>query len=250
MCRIHNYLIHKEEEPMKQSSVSQFGGVCAILLGVVSTLAGITYLLLPPEQRLEVPGAQFLPSYAANPTMINLISYQLALIGILGLAIVPAIAQLVQSENEGWVRWTSSLAYLGYAVVAVENLLTLGRLPNIAAAFVAGDSSTKAVLAVTWRSSLDPQGWFGYAAIGLWIGVMSLLALRSNLLPSPLACLGLVVAILFWLLPISFVLHIPLLLIVVAAAQPITVTIWYFWTGIVLLRPTPSRLMQPTFTSV
>ena len=194
---------------MKQNSVSQFGGVCAILLGVVSTLAGMTYLLLPPEQRLEVPGAQFLPSYAANPTMINLISYQLALIGILGLAIVPAIAQLVQSENEGWVRWTSSLAYLGYAVVAVENLLTLGRLPNIAAAFVAGDSSTKAVLAVTWRSSLDPQGWFGYAAIGLWIGVMSLLALRSNLLPRPLACLGLVVAILFWLVPISFVLHIP-----------------------------------------
>ena len=148
--------------------------------------------------RLEVPGAQFLPSYAANPTMINLISCQLALIGILGLAIVPAIAQLVQSENEGWVRWTSSL---------------------------------------------DPQGWFGYAAIGLWIGVMSLLALRSNLLLSPLACLGLVVAI-------SFILHIPLLLIVVAAAQPITMTIWYFWTGIVLLHPTPSRLMQPTFTSV
>lgn len=111
MCRIHNYLVRKEEEPMKQNSVSQFGGVCAMLLGVVSTLAGMTYLLLPPEQRLEVPGAQFLPSYAANPTMINLISCQLALIGILGLAIVPAIAQLVQSENEGWVRWTSSLAY-------------------------------------------------------------------------------------------------------------------------------------------
>lgn len=235
---------------MKQNSVSRLGGVCAILLGVVSTLAGITYLFLPPEQRLEVPGAQLLPSYAANTTIVNLISCELALIGILGLAIVPAISQLVQSENEGWVRWTSSLAYLGYAVLAVENLLTLGRLPNIAAAYVAGDASTRAVLAVTWRSSLDPQGWFGYAAIGLWIVVISLLALRSNLLPRPLAYLGLVVAILFSLVPISFLLHLPPLLIVVAAAQPITVTIWYIWMGLVVLRPTPSRLMQLTLTSV
>lgn len=233
---------------MKDTSLYRLGGTCAILLGVLTTLGGITYLLLPAAQRLEVPGAQLLPSYAANPAILNLISCELALIGILGLAIVPAISQLMQSENAGWLRWTSSLAYLGFAVSAVENLLTVGRLPNIAAAYVAGDASTKAVLAVTWRSSLDWQGWFAFAAIGLWIAVISLLALRGNLLPRPLAYLGFVVGIVHVLVPISFLLNASSLLIVVAVAQPL-VTIWYIWTGLVVLRSASARLTQPVYSS-
>jgi hypothetical protein len=233
---------------MKGSSVSRVGGICAILLGIVSTLGGITYLLLPAEQRLGVSGAQLLPSYAANPALLNLISFELALIGIFGLAIVPAISQLVQSENEGWVRWTSSLAYLGYAVSAVENLLTIGRLPSIAAAYVAGDASTKAALAVTWRSSLDPQGWFAFAAIGVWIVVISLLALRSMVLPAPLAYLGILVGIVQVLVPLSFLLDAPALLIVEAVVQPF-VTIWYIWTGFVVLRSTPASLTSSEYPS-
>jgi hypothetical protein len=222
---------------MKENSVVRLGGWCAILAGVFSALAGITYFLLPAAQQLGSPGNQILPSFAQEPTFLNLENLFLALVGVFGLGLVPAVAERMREVNDGWLRWTSNLANVGYAVSAVGSFIVLSRLPVIASAYVKGDASTQAALAAVWRTSLDPLGVWGYGAIGLWILVVSLAALRrENSFPTSLAYVGILAAVLHWLIPIAFVTRVTFLFLVVAGAGAIVFTAWYIWVGTQLRR--------------
>ena len=97
--------------------------------------------------------------------MLKLEFVLLALVALFGLGLVPALTQLVREANEGLVRWIGTIATVGYAVTAASYFFALGRLPKVAAAYVAGDESTKAALLATWRSSLDLQGYWQFLAV-------------------------------------------------------------------------------------
>ena len=221
---------------MKDNSLLKLGGACAILLGIAKFLASIAYFVVPPEQRLTVPGAQLLPSFAQGSTFLMAIFWLEALVGVLGLAVVPALSSLVRTANEGWVRWTSNLALVGYAVSAVGYLLTVARLPGIAAAYVAGDASTKAALAVVWKSSPDLLGMWGYGVIGVWVLVVNLLAMRANTLPKLSTYVGLVLAALYVLVPVALLLKASTLILIVVGAGAVVAPIWYIWSGLILRR--------------
>jgi hypothetical protein len=216
---------------VKHDSLLKLGGLCAILLGIVNGLSSIFYLLLPPEQRAAVPAAQILPSVAEGATLLMITFYAQAIVGVLGLIVVPAISVQFKDMDEGWVRWTRNLALVGFAVSAVGYLLSAGRLPGIAAAFVAGDASTKAALAAVWKSSIDLQGFWGYGAVGIWVFVMSLFALRGSSWPKPAAYLGLVLGIAYWLIPVGVVLKSQPFLLLGSAIGAVLTTIWYVWVG-------------------
>ena len=217
---------------MKDTSLLKLGGIAAILLGIVNALSSVLYLILPTEQRAAVPAAQILPSVAQGATLLMLTFLLQALVGVLGLVVVPALSRLVEDVNEGWVRWTSNLALAGFIVSAVGYLLSMARLPGIATAFVAGDASTKAALAVVWKSSIDLQGFWGYGAVGVWVFVISLLALRKANYPKLLAYLGLVLGIAYWVIPAGTILKSQPLLIAGAVVGTVVTTIWYVWAGI------------------
>lgn len=219
---------------MVDNSAVKFGGVCGILAGVSTLVAGILYFLLPPEQRLGVPGAQLLPSFAQNPTILVLENLVLGLVGIFGLGFVPAIAEVTSPGQSGWKRWVNTLALVGYAVSAVTGFLIVARLPVIARAYMAGDPSTQAALAAVWRMTLDPFGLWGYGLVGLWVIVTSAAALRVAPLPSTLGYLGIVAGILLWIVPVAFLLSIPSLFLVAAAAAGLANAVWYIWAGVAL----------------
>jgi hypothetical protein len=219
---------------MKDNSLLQLGGLAAILIGIAKAISGVVYLLLPPEQRAEVGGAQFLPSFAQNPTLLLTLFWVEALVGVLGLAVVPALSSLYRSVNEGWVRWTSNLALMGFAVAAVGYVLSVSRLPGIAAAYVAGDASTKAALLAVWKSSIDLFGLWGYGAIGVWVLVLSLLALRANAYHKPYVYLGFLLALSYLLVPVGAILKIQPLLVGVAGVGGAAALVWYVWTGVLL----------------
>jgi hypothetical protein len=227
---------------MKNGTLARFGGLCSILLGIVAILISAVYLLLPPEQRLGVKAAVILPSVAHGANLLLAQFWLLALEGVLGLVVVIALSQLVLSMAEGWVRFTGLLAIVGFAITAVGNVITIARLPGVAAAYVAGDASTKAALAPIWRSTLDPYGIFGYGAVGVWILVVSALALQSGKLPRPLTYVGLVYGVLLLLIPVALLTGATTtLLIVVVVLSAIAGPIWWIWSGLQLLdQPVPS----------
>ncbi|HEV8193513.1 MAG TPA: DUF4386 family protein, partial [Ktedonobacterales bacterium] len=196
--------------------------------------AAIVYLLLPAELRVGVAGATLLPAFHRNSGLLPLELALLALVGVAGLAVVPAVSELVRRGNEGLVRWTALLATVGYAVSAVSNFLTLGRLPKVADAYVAGNAATKAAIIPFWRSTLDWQGFWQFAAVGIWIFVVSLLALRSRALVPALAYAGLALGVLCLLAPIGVIQSNSGLLNVFVVLAIILSPIWYVWIGLVL----------------
>ena len=221
-----------------KTSVARFGGFCSILYGLFSALAGLVYFLLPAEQRLGVPGNVILPSFAQSPTMLNVENLSLGLVGLFGLAVVPAVAQFLGIKDSGWIRWSGSLANVGFAVSAVGSFIIIGRLPVIAAAYVKGDPSTQAALAAVWRTTLDPLGVWGYGAVGLWVLVISLGLMRSpnKNFSSAFAYLGILTALAYWLVPVAFLSHMPSLFFVVAGGGGVAIAIWFIWLGMTLQR--------------
>jgi hypothetical protein len=221
---------------MKDSSVLKLGGVCAMLLGLAKITSSAIYVLLAADLRAEVPAARFLPAFAQNPSLLLAFFWVETLVGILGLAAVPAISSLVRSANEGWTRWAGNLASAGFVVAAVGYSLSIARLPGIASAFVAGDAATKAALAATWKSSVDLFGLWGYGAIGFWVLVISLLSLQQKGAPKLLAYLGILHAVLFLLVPAGALLKSQSILLLVAGAAVIVAPIWWIWMGLNLRR--------------
>jgi hypothetical protein len=220
---------------MKDNSVLRLGGAMAILLGLAKLLSSVLFLLLPEALRQTAKGPVFLPAYAQNPGLLNAFFWSEALVGIFGLAVVPALASLVHSRSEGWTRWASNLALAGFVITSVGYMLSYAKLPGIAAAFVAGDASTKAALAAVWRSSPDLLGFWGYGAIGIWVLVVSVLALRGKVLSPILNIIGILLALLYILVPISVMQKSATLQAGIAGAAALLATIWYIWTGLALM---------------
>ncbi|HLF87441.1 MAG TPA: DUF4386 family protein [Anaerolineales bacterium] len=217
---------------MKNNALTNLGGICSILLGVSYVLVGALYLLLPADQKSAADPAAFYASVAANPTLIRIYYLVFALGSVLALGAVPAISEAVRSLHEGWVRWTSNLAFLGFAVLAIDFFRVSAFQAYRAAVFVAGDASTRAAIDAT-DQGLDPQGWLGFGGVGAWVLVVSLLALRGGRWPSSLAYLGIAIAVLYWLIVVSFVFDIAILLSIVAGLGGVVLApIWYIWVGL------------------
>lgn len=218
---------------MKTNSLSKLGGNCSILLGILYLLIGITYLLLPADQKQTSAVNKFLPSFAENPTTQIIQFWGFALSGLVAIAVVLAVSESVRSENEGWVRWTSNLAILGFSVVAINNFRNIAFQPGLARAYVEGDAVTKTVIELSGPFSLDPQGWLGFGAVGLWVFVVSLLALRAGSWPKLLAYVGIATAVAYWLIVVGFVFNQEMLFTLGAALGGIILApIWYIWVGL------------------
>lgn len=216
--------------------VDRVGGVCAILVGVLTAMAGITYLFLPEAQRLQVPGAELLPSFAEGGNVLRLELLELGLVGIFGLGAVAALSRLVATDRGGWLRWAGTVATVGFAVTAVGQFLTIERLPRVADAFVAGDEATRAALAAVWKSTLDPYAIFGFGGVGFWILVLSIIGLRERGGLRPLWSLGIAVGIMYGLVPLGQLFESSALIILAAVAGGILAAVWYVWAGSVVTR--------------
>jgi len=222
---------------MKDNSLAKLGGTCSILVGVSYALVGIAYLLQPAELQAG-DLAQFWPTLAQNSTMNTLFHWASALVAVFAIAAVAAISEAVRPANEGWVRWTSGLAYLGYAVMATSHFRSLAVYRTVAAWYVASDASVQAGIGTLGYLlfDLDPQGWLGFGGVGLWLLVVNLLALRRGIWPKTLAYVGIAFAILGWLVVAGIVLEIPLLLAIAAGLGLIVAPIWFIWMGLRLRR--------------
>jgi hypothetical protein len=96
-------------------------------------------------------------------------------------------SDLVRNANKGLVRWTSTLAIIGYAVAVIWYFALQQANPALAAGYTQADETTRAAVALIGPLSLDPQFCMSYGLTGLWFIVLNWLASRSDQLPRFLA---------------------------------------------------------------
>jgi hypothetical protein len=224
---------------MKDNSVAKLGGTCAILVGVSYLVVGVTFLMLPVEQQAPSASAvaEFLESVAADSNVLQIQSWAFALGALLAIAVVTAVSDLVRSANEGLVRWTSTLAIIGFTVVALLFLITQDHLPKLAAAYVQADRSTQLALEGAGFMNIDPDSWMGFGTVGLWFLVVNWLAMSGGQLPRSLTYIGLATGIAYALVVAGNVLSSTVLISIAAGlGGGILGPIWYIWTGVILRR--------------
>jgi hypothetical protein len=228
---------------MKNEALSRLGGTCSVLLGILYLTVGVTYLLLPADQKQTSATDKFLISFAQDPLIQTIQFWQFALSGLIGIAAVLAISESVRGVEEGWLRWTSNLAILGFSVVSINNFRNIAFQPGLAAAYVNGDEATRAAIEFGGPYSLDPQGWLGFGAVGLWVLVVSLLAMRREAWPRLLSHVGITTALAYWCVVAGSVLGLEMLFTIAAALGGIILApIWYIWAGLRLRQEHPSSL--------
>jgi hypothetical protein len=218
----------------------QIGGWCAIALAITYLLAGLLSLVAPADLRSDDP-----PTYwhavLANPTLAVAGFWVIALGGIVGLGAIGAISALVSTAHQGMVRWTHDLAFVGFAVTAVSfarmAAITYGRgLTYFCESCTGTDNFKKVIDGTQPLVQLDPQGWFTFGAVGLWVLVVSVLAIRARVLPTVLAMLGLVVAVFYGMALAGNVFGIDALFSIASSVGVLAALGWYGWIGMYLLR--------------
>ena len=220
---------------MRDRSVAKLGGICSILVGLSYLAIGATFFLLPAEQQPGSPVSfdAFFESVAGGSTVLVLYCWAFTVGGFVAIAAVPAISDLVRSANEGWIRWTSALAVIGYAVLAVEYLVLQDEVPRMAAGYIRLDESARAAIAVVGPLNLNNDGWAGFGTVGLWLAVVNWLALRGGQWPKALAVIGLIVGIGNGLVIAGFILDSPILILITAGLGGVILApIWFIWMGV------------------
>jgi hypothetical protein len=234
---------------MKDNSLHKLGGIASILVGISYVVIGITSIFIPGNLG-GVPDVQSPFMYwEANKTML-LIQWWAMLIGaVFALAMIPAVSATVQHLNEGWVRWTSTLAILAFAVVILDNYWSIVYTDARAQAYLTGTDAMRAALSLPGAAQwIDVQGWLADGAVGFWLLVCSILALRNQVWPKGLAYLGILGAFIYFLALASQV--IPGLVIsgtitFVGAFGAIVAPICYTWMGFHLRRVGADEVIQP-----
>ena len=224
---------------MKDYSLYRLGGVCSVLVGVSYVVIGVTELLMPQEYTLEQNARVPLMFFQENQALF--IGQWSAMLwgAVLALAVVPAVSAKVQVLSEGWVRWTSTLATLGLAVTIIDNYWAVVLTPAIARTYMAGNEVTRIAMNTPGSAlQIDVRGWLQWGAVGLWVLVVNILALRANTWPRLLSYLGIATAIGYLLVLASAV--IPalsgIILLVAGIGGIVLGPIWYGWMGVMLLR--------------
>jgi hypothetical protein len=221
------------------SDSEKLGGTCAILLGLSYLGISVSYLLQPEAVRMGLDTGAFMTTFHQH-WVLREIYYALFGFGaLLAFAVIPGIGARVRPFSPAVVQWMGSVAYLGFVGVALGNLKALGAKPIMSQIYVDGDEVVRKIIEVVDPFVvLDPQGWLGRGCVGLWLVVISALALRHRALPQLLAAAGVLVGVCYWLTVLIVWLKSMVLSIWLAGVLGLVVPIWYIWLGITLRNDT------------
>lgn len=186
------------------NSFGRFGGISAIIVGVLSILYAVFYLVI-----------------ARQAVYVGMLGSWLILgaSGIFSSAAFVALYQRVRSADEGFSLWAlllgvvASFATLIHGVYEAQLLTSTGSSPQVA-------------------SEVDPAGVATFFVTGLVAFVFGRLILRSGMLPQRLGQLGMVNAVLLVVLFFAtFTGSQTLILLSGGLTSVIVGPIWWIWLG-------------------
>ena len=203
--------------PRSGGRVHALGGICSILVGFSYLVFGVATLLDPTRD-----SSTFWQTLLQAPTWFVVSRWSLTIGALLALAVVPAVARMLETPHVEWVTWLSKLAELGFFVTAL--------------------ASVQAISVEVRYADIDPQSWLTIGCVGVWVLGTNVVALQNGAWPKPLAYVGLVVAGMYGCALAGNAFGIPDLFTIAAGLGGIVLgPIWYIGIGLRLRRVTAKR---------
>lgn len=168
--------------------------------------------------------------------MWGIVNLSAALASFLAIAGVLALSDRLRPFHEGFVRWTVTLAIIGYSILAISDVADFYMIKRLATNYPQIDPSAQSALEATGIGSLDSTLILRFITLGPWFLIAGWLALRKSLLPKPLAWLGLIGGSAALAFVVVSVLEVPALTMPTVMITLIFHPIWLIWTGLVLWR--------------
>jgi hypothetical protein len=227
---------------VNKTSMAKVGSVCSILAGTVFLASGGVFFLFQVghfDWNSIKSISEYLKAVPVAPTMWTIVNGGAALASFLAIAGVLALSDEMRPVHEGLVRWTSTLAIIGYAVIAITNVADLYQIRRMAFGYAQLDPSAQSALEVMGSGTLDPTLSLRFITLGPWFLVAGWLSFRTGQLPKALACLGVIagIAALFFVV-VSF-LELQTLTMMTGALAVVFHPLWLIWTGKELGRDKP-----------
>lgn len=218
----------KSIEIMEIKNLQKIGGVSAILEALIYISAFIVYggvLVYPKADASIAEELNFLTDNYITLSILNLVSF--VLFGILLAVLVLALHQRLKNYSTSF----STLASI-FGIIWVGLVIASGMISNIGLNAVIEIGTTEPEKAMLiWSSiSIISEGLGGGNEIvgGLWVLLVSSIALKGKLFPKPLIFLGIIVGI----AGISTVYPLDLFTEIFGISQ----IIWFLWIGIFMIR--------------
>jgi hypothetical protein len=201
---------------MKSTSFERFGGLCAILAGIVIFLYSVAFIIIARS----APGLGGLLS-----------ALFLLLSGLLSTAALVAVYHRLRETDAAFALWSLLLTLAGALGSAVHGGYDLANGIN------PPDANLPAM--ANLPSQVDPRGLLTFGVAGIGLFVVAWLIGRGRAFPRGLAYLGYLLALLLVVLYLGRLIVLratsPVILVPAVLAGFIANPIWYIWLGITLL---------------
>ncbi len=222
-------------------SEGRLAGYCSILLAATYVLVVLYYELLPGHPR-DANG--ILNLAGTSPGWFRFLYGTLAVGGVLGLAVVGPITRLAGEVAPAWIAWARRLAYVGFAVTAVQGVRMATLLPQLGTLYHGCGKCTFALAGqqdlARWLYTtlpIDPSYWIVFGAISLWTLAVALATLNSAGLPRPVPYIGLALTASYWILVAGLATgNFGFFTFASIVGGVILGPLWYGWLGVLLTR--------------
>lgn len=235
-----------KEELMNNTdrSILRWGGIASLLLPICFIWLGIFLLIDPAEQHRD---EMYWILLAQQPFYTYNWRFAFFLVGLFTLAVIPAIVRVVQPQDgkgAGFLQWTTVIAYLGSASLAIDCMRGLFLTRDyLIEAYTTGDEVMKIATKLAIGAGIDVNGIFQYGGVGLWFVTVGIIALRTATLPRGLAYWAVAtgatyIITLFFGLTDWFIPGTPIAIMALTAliGGVIVAPIFHIWLGRYLLR--------------
>jgi len=213
---------------MELKKLQKIGGICAIIEALIYIFAFIIYggvLVYPSENASAVEKLNFLTDNYLILSILNFISY--VLFGILLAVLVLAIHQRLEKFSPYATKLTST-----FGIIWVGLVIASGMIANIGLNSVIeiGIEEPENAMVIWSCITIISEGLGGGNEIvgGIWVLLLSLIALKRRLLSKPLIFLGIIVGTVgvLTIYPLG----------IFTEVFGISQIIWFFWIGILMIR--------------
>ncbi|MDP6032730.1 MAG: hypothetical protein QGH04_02635 [Candidatus Marinimicrobia bacterium] len=213
---------------MELKKLQKIGGICAILEALIYIFAFIVYggiLVYPNANASAVEQLNFLNDNYLTLSILNLISY--VLFGIILAVLVLAIHHRLKNYSPIFSKLASVFGIIWVGLVIASGMIGNIGLNSVIASGIKEPESAMLV----WSSvSIISEGIGGGNEIvgGIWVLLLSIIALKGQLFSKPLIFLGLLVGIagILTIYPLEIFTEI----------FGISQIIWFLWIGVFMIR--------------